>query len=177
MRDLNKITEECRQEIESIGITCGEVKRVVVNYRAKARWGQCKGLKGGGYEINISSQLMSDDVDIVALKTTVIHELLHTVKGTRGHTGLWKEYAELMNDTYGYNIKRCTPAYEKGITEEQRASMIPKYFIECTNCGLVYDYCRRTKIVAMFMDDPKGAHNRYRCGKCKKHSLIFSDKK
>lgn len=63
---------------------------------------------------------LREDTDIDGLKNTIIHELLHTCKGCMKHTGEWKQLAEKVNRYYGYNIKRCDSADEKGISEEQK---------------------------------------------------------
>ena len=169
MKDLYRFVNECREDIESLGIELGTIYKVSVNTRAKTRWGLCKGHKGA-YEISISSILLADGVDDMALKNTIAHELLHTIKGGNGHKGEWKRCAELMNRTYGYNIKRCTPADEKGVDTVSREKKI-KYIIECSNCGYKYDYMRKTKVINMFLTNSDVAKSRYRCSVCKHHAL------
>ena len=103
-------------KIELIGVIALEFGKIVnfeINYRAKSRWGQCQ-RKGSGYYINISDRLLQDDVPIKALKDTIIHEILHTCNGCMNHGTTWKNYADKVNKAYGYNIKRCTSAEEKG---------------------------------------------------------------
>lgn len=169
MKDLYEVMNECKRDIESLGIELGEVCKLSVNKRAQTRWGLCRGCKGV-YEISISSRLLDDEVDDMALKNTMAHELLHTIKGGNGHKGEWKRCAELMNRTYGYNIKRCTSADEKGVLSSNREKKI-KYILECSNCGQKYDYIRKTKVINAFLYNGKEAKVRYRCGVCKKNAL------
>ena len=175
LKELEQIASECKKDIEALGIELGTIVRYTINTRAKSRWGQCKGVSSKGvlkgWEISISSVLMDDAVDIMALKNTVAHELLHTVGGTRGHTGLWKIYAERMNKTYGYNIKRCTSSEEKGIANDD--AKVPKYIIECENCGHEYKYYRKCKMVQLCMTRPEYVRKNCRCSLCKSHRLTL----
>lgn len=168
MKDLNRLVEECKAEVDAVGIEIGNIYKVSVNNRAIKRWGRCRRSPYGTYEIEISYRLMGDDVDDKATKTTIIHELLHTVRGGNGHTGEWKRCANLMNKTYGYDIKRTTSCDEKGVAEV--VSTInrngPKYRILCENCGKVHYYYKRSKAVSRFMCEPERAKRNYRCGHC-----------
>ena len=175
LKELERVAMECKKDIEALGIELGTVVRYTINTRAKSRWGQCKGVSSNGirrgWEISISSVLMDDAVDIMALKNTVAHELLHTVEGTRGHTGLWKIYAERMNKAYGYNIKRCTSPEEKGLEDTDKKT--PKYIIECGNCGHEYKYYRKCRMVNLCIDHPKYVRKHCSCALCKSADLKF----
>lgn len=167
MKDLNRYVEECTNDIESLGIELGNIVEVFVNTRAKRRWGQCS-KRADGFHINISSDLLQDDVSDDAIKNTVAHELLHTIKGGMKHTGEWKSAAELLNDIYGYNIKRVTTAEEKGI-EREYVRRPAKYLIVCSNCNYVYRYQKMTKTVQRIQ---YGYKSRYKCGYCNKWGTL-----
>lgn len=174
MKDLNRLIEECKAEVEAVGIEIGNIYKVSVNNRAIKRWGRCRRSPYGTYEIEISYRLMGDDVDDKATKTTIIHELLHTVRGGNGHTGEWKRCANLMNKTYGYDIKRTTSCDEKGVAEV--VSTIkrngPKYRILCEHCGKVYNYYKRSKIINYFIESPYKANRDCKCGRCKINNTL-----
>ncbi|MBP3261399.1 hypothetical protein [Pseudobutyrivibrio sp.] len=51
------------------------------------------------------------------------------------HTGKWKYYAEVINQVYGYNIKRITQEEEKGIENYESQEMNIKYIFTCVKCG------------------------------------------
>ena len=157
MKDLQKYYWECLDELSSINITPGNIKKVVVNYRSKNRWGLCKH-EPDGHIIEISNRLLTDEVNEVALKNTIIHEILHTVEGTKGHKGLWKELAEKVNKELGYNIKRTTSSEEKGLSAPIEKINFP-YIISCPHCGWKEGYQRNTKVIQFT--------EKYRCGKCK----------
>ena len=76
MKDLLKLAAECMAQLNALGIDCGKVT-FTVNTRAKKRWGQCRVVGAGSYEISISERLLHDDVDDMAAKNTIMHELAH----------------------------------------------------------------------------------------------------
>ena len=116
MKDLEMLASECEADLSSINIQPGEVSQWLINTRAKNRWGQCKRCLPGIFDISISARLLQDSVSDQAAKNTIMHELLHTVKGCYGHKGKWKDLALTVNRLLPqYTIKRTTSAEEKGL--------------------------------------------------------------
>ncbi len=65
----------------------------------------------------------------------MIHEILHTCKDSMKHTGNWKKYANIMNQKYGYEIKRTTSGEEKGVENYKSTRIVPyKYCFYCKKC-------------------------------------------
>ena len=158
MKDLQELAAQCRAELASIQIPYGKVRIWSVNCRAKARWGLCKKLPDGTYEIEIAKALLQDDVDDIAVKNTVIHELLHTCPGCFKHTGRWKQYADKVNRLLPqYNIKRVTSAEEKGV-EVRRKKPEYRYILRCSSCGNEIKRQKKTAVI----DHPE--HYRCTCG-------------
>ncbi|MCI8506262.1 MAG: hypothetical protein HFI67_08765 [Lachnospiraceae bacterium] len=157
MKDLGKLAAQCEAELEGMGLTCGTVRRWSVNSRAEKRWGQCRQVAEGVFDIEISQRLLEDEVDEIATKTTIIHELLHTVEGCLGHRGKWKFLAEMVGKTYPqYQIKRTSSCEEKGLS--QAGETQARYRITCTGCG-VQAYRQRAGRLVKRPED-------FRCGKC-----------
>lgn len=153
-----KYTVEVRRDLESIGIRCRAVRRWYVNTRAKKRWGECRALGGGEFEIGISDRLLADAADEQALRNTIAHELLHTVEGCSGHRGLWRSLADKINrELPGYSVTRVTSAEEKGITEIPPAPRY-RYALVCEGCGQTILRQKESKLIR--------SPNRYRCAKC-----------
>lgn len=153
MKNLLELAAVCREELRSIGIQPAGKIRWVVNTRATRRWGYCKKLPDA-YEIGISHRLLQDDVDIQAAKDTIVHELLHTVKGARGHTGLWLQLAAQVNQHLPqYSIKRTASYEEKGVEP-----VAARYVIGCPHCGSQYSRQRMSAVVR--------TPHLYRCGAC-----------
>lgn len=109
------------------------------------------------------------DVNVIAIECMRELENIGIKCGNVGcmkHTGEWKQLAEKVNRYYGYNIKRCDSADEKGISEEQKekiqkertATRKVKYIFKCTCCGQKVERCRESK----FTKYPE----LYRCAVC-----------
>lgn len=147
MKDINKIFEECKNELTAIGITTGKITSMTVNTRAKSRWGQCRfNGKSKTYSINIASVLMSDDVSDISTKNTVLHEMLHTCPNCMNHGKEWQALADKVNKAYGYNIKRTTSEKEKGVKLPESTETV-HYILKCENCKGEWKYKRHSKIV------------------------------
>lgn len=160
MRDLQQYARECLNELDEIGIEYGNITEFIVNTRAKRRWGLCKTVPGG-FQISISSILLDERNNEEGLKNTIIHEILHTCKGCLNHKENWKRLANKVNAAYGYNIKRCSNAEEKGVLEETRPPVPVRqanYFVVCEDCGKTYSRTKKSKLIT----NP----GRYRCGVC-----------
>ena len=159
MKNFIFLREQCISEITCLGIELGKIASWSVNRRAKTRWGLCRLKRDGSYEIEIAESLLADDrISEKACKETIIHELLHTCKGCMRHTGRWKQYAELMNRAYGYNIKRVTEGYEKGIENYKASEMAIKYVFTCGGCGATIYRKRDSKFTRNY--------RHYGCAKC-----------
>jgi predicted SprT family Zn-dependent metalloprotease len=158
MKKLNELAIECMAELDEIGIQYGNVVKWEINTRAKKRWGLCTRLPNGNYVISISNRLLEDNVAEQSAKDTIIHELLHTVKGCMNHKAEWKYQADKVNRAYGYNIKRCTSYEEKGIERPEATPREIKHKFVCKDCGKVYTRTKESKFTKNWQ--------RYRCGVC-----------
>lgn len=170
MKDLNYFIQLAKDDCDSLDIPYTNVAEVKINYRAQSRWGQCTKICRTApiYRIEISYKLVQDDVDDMALMNTLIHEYLHTCPGCMNHGKLWKTYAERLNSAYGYNIKRCTSADEKGIDEEVNRQY--KFSIRCENCGSTSYYMKESKIVKLVENETHTCQ----CGRCKGKNLTLT---
>lgn len=134
-------------EMKNVGIVIGDIDDITINNKAKSRWGRCTYHRNSDcYTIEISSLLLNDEVNDIALYNTLAHEMLHTAENCMNHGKIWKTYANIMNETYGYNIKTTESADEKGIVVE-RKPITYKYAIHCTGCGSIFHYQRESKVV------------------------------
>lgn len=152
---LEEVFRECIDEMNAIEIPFGKITEITVNYRAKSRWGQCCkkfDVYGSVYTININCDLCHPEASEKGLKETIIHEILHTCPNCMCHTGEWKRLADLVNDCYGYNVKRCNSSEDKGMDafykqhEELAKKRQPtwKYTICCAKCGKIVGRRQRT---------------------------------
>jgi len=169
VKDFRELILQSIQEIRAVGIEPGNIVKWSINRRAKSRWGLCTKHPDGTYSIEISSRLLEDEkVSEKDCKDTIIHEILHSCKGCSGHTGRWKQYAEIMNRTYGYNIKRVTSSEEKGLERYESKSRSPKYIYRCKKCGQLIIKKRKCKFTKYY--------KHYGCGICgTRNAFIKSD--
>lgn len=158
MKDLIKLANECMAELDAIGIQYAKNIKWEINTRAKKRWGLCSKKPDGSYVISISNSLLDDYVPDTSTKNTINHELLHSVKGVKGHGPEWKRLADKVNRAYGYNIKRCSGDEEKGVVLPEPAPKVIKHKFRCKKCSQILEYTRESK----FTKDYKS----YRCGIC-----------
>lgn len=159
MKDFYKLIEECLAEVTAVGIIPGNIEKWELNYRAKRRWGQCQKKKTGEITIQIAARLIEDDrISEKACKETMIHEILHACPDGMSHTGKWKEYAKLMNDTYGYNIKRTTSGEEKGVENYVPTRRKTQYVFMCRYCKQIVTKTRKCKFTHYYKN--------YTCGIC-----------
>lgn len=136
-KDFQKLIAASLDEVQRVGIHPGNITSWTINRRAKTRWGQCKEKPDHTYEIQIAEQLLTDPrISEQSCKETIIHEILHSCPGCMRHTGLWKRYAEVMNQVYGYHIKRVVTGAEMGVENYQaKTEQAYKYVFTCENCG------------------------------------------
>ena len=151
--DINKKLQRIIKEAQEIKIPVPDniSAEVNINSRPKKRFGCCK--KSGGYfVIEISRFIL--ECDEKAVDSVIAHEVLHTCKDSYNHGSTWKQNAEKMNRTYGYNIKRVSSFAEMGVTESAAAGDI-RYIIKCRKCGKEYPRQKYTCVMKKI--------NAYRC--------------
>lgn len=147
---LDELLQQVIQEARQLHIPVSHQiqSHVVVNSRAKMRFGRCI-KRGSVFVIELSTEL----TEIWAIKQTLAHEILHTCFGCHNHGERWKRYAELMNTAYGYQIHRVNPP-------QALSTKLPpvRYRLRCISCGAEICRMKRSKLV----EHPD--HYRCRCG-------------
>lgn len=170
MYNLDLLLQECIEDLNSLGVEVGTIMDISVNTRLTSVWGRCRYNKAGVYYIEINQILMNEfQVSKQAIINTVMHETIHTVKGCMNHGTKFKNIAALVNNFYGYDVKRCTSAAEKNLQDVKKSSPI-LYTIKCQNCGGECGYRRETKVVKAIK---AGNLAGYCCGSCRSKKLII----
>ncbi len=156
MKNLDLFYRICKKQLLAIEIPIGNITEVRVNSRFRSTWGRCHQLPdGSGYRIEISGRLLGDEVPEDALMQTLIHEMIHTCPGCMNHGSLWKYYADRVNRTYGYRVKRTNSPQELAVAERERDY---PYQFQCRGCGQIVKRQKMSKFVKYY--------KRYRCGRC-----------
>lgn len=163
MKDLQKFYKLAIEQLDAIGIPYGNIDKVTINTRAKKRWGQCCTTLSSRYwenrifSINISVELLKDNISDEALMNTIIHEILHTCENCMNHGKDWQYWANYVNDCYScYNIKRTTSFEEKGINRDEVIKY--NYLVKCNKCGYEWKKQKRSSVVTY------PSHYHCRCG-------------
>ena len=179
---LNKLFEECVEELRNIGIEVLDSERIgkidiKISKRNNKRYGCCKQenpdksykiIMKRGYKrviryekfklhhIEISPWVMELDNEII--KNTIIHELIHCLPYCNNHGEEFKKYANFINLKLGYKILRVgnkKEDYEKSNIKYEEVENY-KYKVVCRNCGQEFF---RKRLSKNFL-------KKYRCGKC-----------
>lgn len=154
--ELNKLLQDVISECREIKLPVSNFiePEVLVNRRAKSRFGSCK-KTAGGFTIEISEFML--ETDRQRIKSILAHEVLHTCRGCQNHGKKWKLYAAAMNKAYGYDITTTT-SYEKMGVENQKQEKDYKYLIVCQSCGNKIYRQRKSKLIT------HPSHYRCKCG-------------
>ena len=142
---LNKMLAEVIAQARALKIPVSEniLPDVSVNSRAKSRFGCCKRLPEGGFLIELSLHTVSAKEK--EIKQVLAHEILHSCYGCLNHGKRWKSYAEKMNSTFGYAIKRTDSRERMGIEEQQEPA--PRYELICKSCGAKITRSRKSRLI------------------------------
>ena len=126
--DFNAILADVVRQAKMIGIPVSNRihPRVELNTRAKKRYGRCI-YKDGNYTIELSAYLSG--VSLLLVHEVIAHEVLHTCPGCMNHGSLWKRYAELMGERYGYQISRT--AKEPLVPEKTAPTQSVRTRLQC----------------------------------------------
>ena len=147
---LVEVIEEARDA--RIPVPSAIYPHVSVNSRPKKRFGCCK-REGRRYVIELSSFVLTCEPHLI--KGVLAHEVLHTCRDCDNHGNKWKMYAAVMNERYGYNIKRTTSFGEMGLDEPEPKENRIRYVMKCQQCGKEYPRERFTCVMKKI--------NAYRC--------------
>ena len=153
----NSIVKDCVEDYEEPSIS--EIKI----YPARSFWGQITYQGGRSFSLKISKVFEEIGDDTVAARnrfmSTLVHELLHTVRGCMNHGSKWKMLASAVNRKYpDLNITRCTSMSQFGVKKREKQY---RFQVICHKCG--YSYMRQRKSETT---DPYFLNHFCRCGNC-----------
>lgn len=190
--DLDRLAKEVKQDMRIAGVPYDQHCPIILSdYRMSRVLGQCEYALDGNKEyakrIKIN-RLCFENSEEQDIKNIICHELIHSAKECVitdcGHKGIWKIYAEQMEEKYPdkYVIRRTTELgdkyYEalKKRDEEakrkkrkkrrerkkdrnERKERPYKYEVYCPICGTTWLRKRKCKVVEY--------PNKYQCANCK----------
>jgi predicted SprT family Zn-dependent metalloprotease len=126
------------------------LNRITLGVKDMKPWGKCYHLRSsisnGRFQIYLSKRLLSSKNN-VAIKNTIMHEIIHTCAGAFNHGREFKRLGAIAGEM-GYTITRLTSVKsvfgDKPITE---IDMGEKYILKCKDCGHEYKFNRLSKYV------------------------------
>lgn len=130
----NKIELLKYNDTTSLKKSMYNIINVKINNRTQHRRGCMKFISNEAVEIEISGYMMNyPEKEIL---TTMVHELLHCFRDSRGHKGNWKWRANILKENTGLNIVRC-----RSIETEEPIIKTTKPVIKCRckNCGYIIE--------------------------------------
>lgn len=100
----------------------------------------------GEYKIYLSKYFVEDGSE-KGIKNTIYHELLHTIKGSKGHDDVWKHYAVKASKEFDLNIQRV--GGDKSVEDSQSLvkSMNVRYILGCKQCGREWKYMKKSIVI------------------------------
>ena len=140
--NANTLLQQAITMIEKLDIETGDIVPNVKLVNVTSYWGRCS-RKGDTYYISLNKKLMQASIE--GALETLMHEVLHTVKGCMNHGETWKALANKVNTMYGTNISRKTSSAENGTHEFILETS--KYIMECEKCGYGYGRDRISNFV------------------------------
>ena len=151
MKNLNSLYRNALDIISDENIPYGKIVSISVNALFTNKWGRCTcvGCSTDGeneYKIEISKELLYDDVLTDFVLTVIMHEILHTCENCMNHGLQWQQYADQINQKY----KERFCIRQKN---QRDFKLIPfhddyfKYVIKCSGCGYKFGYMQRCAVV------------------------------
>lgn len=171
---LMKLVIEVKKDMDAYDIPYDKKATFSINGRLSRALGRCIYLRNENRtRIEIQKKYLEFG-ETQEIKDTICHELIHSYKDcwNCGHTGLWKELANLMTyRSHGvYTITRLTCAsnqYHENVKKDY------KYKVKCCGCKNEFGFNSKTKFIKSLVDlDDCNYSIGYSCSKCGSHKFI-----
>lgn len=168
---LTNLLEVCKKELTDLGFyeINDNTYTFEIHPRYRSTYAEISRIKTSSTNFLIKfNKLFLDSCDETAIKNTIIHELIHSIKNCMNHGAKWQSIVNKVNKFYGYNIQRCQNYKEYDIIYEQNKYKVSdKYVIYCNNCDLQARYKRKTKLIDFLLYQKSNGFNyMYRCPCC-----------
>ena len=123
--------------------------------------------------ISLNRAFISGYMSPESLRSTIMHEIVHTFDGCDNHGANFKHWENLICKDFGVDIG--VRADEKEAREFSRANVSSaKDIVVCLDCGHYWTYSRKTKHIVEFVhQDEIFFLPRFRCPKALSHCLVI----
>ena len=140
---VEKMVHAYRHDMLTRGIKVGKISRVWFSDKSFGKFGSCRKLMNGYFVIEITDLGLHGDV-----KSTIVHELIHTVAGCYNHGQKFQEIARLLSNAYNMELGTYAGVREMELSREYRISKA-KYALQCKKCGQLILRQRATRLVKL----------------------------
>lgn len=170
--------KDIRQEMNLLDVRSGiDTSKIpiYISTRMTSTWGKCVYGRAQG-QLRVEKLVFADRLLRWAtyehLMEVVRHEYAHAfvlIKYGKadGHSSCWRSWAK----HFGGSGKRCNSFPEVDSNGGNKREM--RYIVTCADCGTVYKYQRRSKIIQTLEKDP--CCSGYKCGRCRGHNFLLKE--
>lgn len=161
MRDLQKLFTECINELEVIDIPFSKnIVKVTANNRLSSTYGKCKRFRNNDktfdYQIEIASFLLDERLPDKVVRSTLMHEIVHTCNGCFDHGKLFHKYGEIISDCYDVEIttyvsnERMKIVEKAGVVHKRKQPNSDSWEFKCIGCERIWRYSRKPKFLKAY---------------------------
>ena len=140
MYDLMSIANDLIDMMNGEGVELQTITKISYGRKNMRCWGKCETYDERSFEIKINPVLGDERNPVHELEETLLHELIHTVKGCFNHGERFKMIGRKF-DNYGFHVSRLSSKNLKVDVENRY-----KYTLTC-ECGHSWNYKRAGRVV------------------------------
>ena len=168
-KEVDRILKEImkRMNEDNFPIVISKIKPHVMPLSSKRKLGCCEYLHfETKYQILLNKHLVKlvfDETKVNAIKSVLVHEIIHTFSGCMNHGSNFKHYAMLANSKYE-NIEVWTHAtkLETEVFDKEIEDSV-KFVAKCLCCGKEVHKFRKTKFIQQMTGEINGGKTSYYC--------------
>lgn len=149
---FNELVKECEDIMKDCGFTLPTNITYSLNKRFTRTVGRCTRKSKNVFKIEYAKNYLDGYLecnDYMAIKDTILHEMCHALPNGFNHGEVWKRYAKVINDKYGFDIQRLHEydAVSEQVREKVKRNASPKATVECNVCSREYKVSSTGKII------------------------------
>lgn len=138
--DIRELVYNYRYDMLTRGIKVGKIEGIYFTESSR-KFGFCRKVAKGLFQIWITDLAIHGDI-----KSTIVHELIHTVDGCFNHGKEFQSLANWLSRVYGIELGTRASKREMALSKEYRIAKA-KYIIRCEKCGQIILRERATRLV------------------------------
>lgn len=169
-REINRLFQSIIKEMEKdrdFPINSTRICSGVLPLKSVRCLGQCKRNRyESKYQVYLNQELIKlafQPSKLNAIKSVLVHEIIHTFVGCMNHGPNFKHYAMLANSKYdGIDVWTHATKLESEVFDQEIENQV-KYVAKCMCCGATITGFRRTKFVKQFLGELNRGNSSYYC--------------